>query len=237
MKHKGNRITLWLTALTGVGVLACALALKAAEPDSTQALRHEAETLMQHARELKQQGQHEQAQKVMREAETLQAKAERSERNDASPDRPTDRAELKAKMDKMVEKIHDLRAAGRMDEAMELKQRLQELDRRLAESNRGEFGERPVPPEGRDLPSLHRRLHHVRVAIDNLHAAGMHDLADRLMEPAEKLEQQIRQAQHDTPPGAGRGEGELDSLRAEVRELRQMMHQLKEQLDQPRRER
>jgi len=43
---------------------------------------------------------------------------------------------------------------------------------------------------------MERRLHHLRVAIDNLREAGMHDAAEHLMREGERLQRELGEGHH-----------------------------------------
>ena len=106
------------------------------------------------------------------------------------------------------------------------------------------MAERPQPgaPAGPQA-EIERRLAHVRVAVENLHAAGMHEHAERvkqdaermmreLHEQAERREREAREHREGPRPGAEpRVEALLDQLHQmhrEVQELREMVKRLSE---------
>jgi tetratricopeptide (TPR) repeat protein len=71
-----------------------------------------------------------------------------------------------------------LRAAGRFDEAEAMQQEARDFFERAQP--------RPEPPPG-SPEDFERRIHHVEVAIENLHAAGLHDQAERLVPQLDRL--------------------------------------------------
>jgi hypothetical protein len=98
---------------------------------------------------------------------------------------------------------------------------------------RGE-GDRPRPEGG----ELERRVHHIRVAAENLKAAGLHDQARALMEAAERLVRAHREGGESAhrpdarpdgpdrpqPPGSP---GEVQRLRGEVERLQRELNEIR----------
>ncbi len=237
--HAG-RLLCWLAvlALSGMAFLACADAPRA------QALREKAAALEQKARDLKADGHGEQAQQVMAEVRELLARADKMEQ--AAPgDREQDMAErvaMKQKLAKLQAEVQELRAAGKLDRAAEAKQRAFELQRALEESaarppvKRPELkgprpGERPgpMPPEAAEMQ---QRLRHLQVAIDNLHAAGLHEPAERLAQERERMMDRMR-----AEAGPGREMREqMERLQNQIQELRRALEDLRRQFEELRHE-
>ncbi len=149
-----------------------------------------------------------------------------------------------------------------------LKQEIKELRKKGSGGKRGEFGsarrnrdrqqpgmqqpgmQQPGNPEERE-----RRLHHLRIAIDNLRAAGMNPAADRLQQMIGNM-RQGGQSPMGQPadsglrrgpgPGAGPGQGmnpmwgmvkeRMEQLQAQIQELQQNLKALRQRLDQPQRD-
>jgi len=159
-------------------------------------------------------------------------------------------AVLRREAAELEAKARELKESGRNDEAMRVQREAEELrivaDRRQAEISR----DRPVEPERRrqmeqqqerrrqsqmearpaepEAPEeWERRIHHAEVAVDNLHAAGLHEMAERLERELgawrERLERQVRKSQP------------ADQLADHVRELHQQVDELRQQVDELRR--
>jgi prefoldin subunit 5 len=81
---------------------------------------------------------------------------------------------------------------------------------------------------------LSNRLRHLNAAIDNLHAAGLHEMAERLTQEAEKMRQPFHQApsQPPGPRGSRPPEGELAPLRQEIQELRRAVEEMRRQIEE-----
>lgn len=144
-----------------------------------------------------------------------------------------------------------------------LKQEIKELRKKGHGGKRGEFSsarrnqdrqqpgmQQPGNPDERE-----RRLQHLRVAIDNLRAAGMNPAADRLQQMIGNMRQggQPPMGQPAVPglrrgpgPGAGPGQGmnpmwgmvkeRMEQLQAQIQELQQNLKALRQRLDQPQRD-
>jgi hypothetical protein len=203
------------------------------------------------------------------------------------PNRPRVEEQRRAMQDRAAQlrdKLKDLEAAGKMDQAREVKAQLGELENQmrsgpqpqamarfqerlarlgveiqeLRQNGRNEEADR-LEREARDIKSqfqgppqlgprqegmrqppppmgdLQSRMQHLQIAIDNLHAAGMHDQAERLQQQAEQFKRQMPQRQGPPPGGSEQMAGsfrqmqnELNQLRKEVMELRRLVQDLAE---------
>jgi gas vesicle protein len=219
---------------------------KAAEPNP-QELREKAERLQQEARELKAEGKMEQAQEALRKALELRREADHLREADgpaAGPGQPP-LEELKQRLEQAKARLDEARADGKLEEATRLERQIARMEAVL------ERPDRPVPqrmrpprgplPEGGfpaappEQPEM-RQLRHLEAAIQNLHAAGLHEPAERLSQQAREMRQKLGST--DRPEFAPRPpESELERLRMEVQELRERVRNLGARLDQLSRER
>ena len=130
------------------------------------------------------------------------ALAEESKGAKESEDRPVKERklaarfeELKAMVGKTQAELAEAEKSGREDAAADARARLQKLNAAIADESRKakqeEVRERPDEPRGeapaRREQALGRR-DHLRQAIEHLHAAGMHDAAERLAREFPRLE-------------------------------------------------
>lgn len=150
----------------------------------------------------------------------------------------------------------DERPAGRGEQGDRVGQRAEEL-RVRAERSEGEARPREgkraradeerlrrEPPEQfRETPPLPRepfrswermepeqRIRLVRQAAENLHLAGLHEIAERVAEEASRLER----SQRGMAGGEERGPvlpPEMERLQSEVAELRKIIHELRERVE------
>jgi hypothetical protein len=137
-----------------------------------------------------------------------------------------DRARVQARLEELKAAIHRAAEAGRGDEAERLEREAHELMRMLEQRP----GERPPgAPEGGERE---RRLHHLRAAIENLHAAGLHEPAEALARQAEALMRGGDMPREPRPEGGPRPEGPPPHLERAVDELRQQMEEMRRQMDE-----
>ncbi len=132
-----------------------------------------------------------------REAEERRDRAE-SERREGEPRRPEGRRDESNfqphahEAQELHQRFQDLVAAGRMEEAAQVKRHLDEM-----EAPRGE-SRKPQAQGGHGPEEAGQRLKHLVIAIENLHAAGNHELAEGLQR---QVEQMNRHAQEPRGPG------------------------------------
>ncbi len=156
------------------------------------------------------------------------ADRERPEREGPPRDFPP-RERIEQRLDKLRGAMHRAAEAGREEEANRLEREIHELERML------EHGppHRPHHPE-----DMERRMRHVREAAENLHAAGLHEHAERLMREAEQMMHRMREGRPPHPEAGRRPKpdrpfppgGEIERLRDEVEELRHQIRELREVL-------
>ena len=158
------------------------------------------------------------------------------------------RPELQREIGHLKERLQDLVATERrLKEANAPKQELVEvlkqiigIERELNQLHAHRARRRERRPEFREhaekLEVATRRIHHIRVAAENLEAAKLHDLAGELREKAKSMERDVREAKKHLAAemkktqaaGLGRVVNELreqvERLRDEVKELRQQVN-------------
>ncbi|MHC4549405.1 MAG: hypothetical protein ACYTEZ_11575 [Planctomycetota bacterium] len=97
---------------------------------------------------------------------------------------------------------------------------------------------RPYGPRDREGGEIERRIHHLRVAAENLGAAGYPERARELLQSAEELERKLRAEGERGPRGVEQRVRELEEtvhqLREEVHELRRMVEEIRQHLKTPR---
>jgi beta-lactamase regulating signal transducer with metallopeptidase domain len=127
-----------------------------------------------------------------------------------------EREELMAHARELHEAMENARREGNEGAAREIAEKIEGLKREFQRTEREireireEFGRRERPRgEGGPREDIERRLHHLRVAADNLRAAGMHEQAGQLMQHAERLARELH---------GPRPEGERERPRPEHRE-------------------
>lgn len=156
-------------------------------------------------------------------------------------------AALRARADRMEEKVRALKAEGRAEEAEKLNLEVREL-RQLAQREGAPAPGDARPSERRNpkeqMAGPRQKLEHLKIAIEHLHAAGLHPAAERLTRQAEEMAGRLRQGE--AGPGregpgprarAQRGSpGDVERLRAELDELRRVVRDLQRRLEESRRD-
>ena len=111
--------------------------------------------------------------------------------------------ELRAKAKTLQRQAEQLSQEGRRDEADKLAREAKELFQAAQKHDQREPNERKAgsKPTGKHTPELPealtdagRRIKHIHIAVENLHAAGLHDVADELSERAEGMQRELQQA-------------------------------------------
>jgi chromosome segregation ATPase len=146
-------------------------------------------------------------------------------------------------------RLHELRdRARRLKEIDGPKSEMEEVHMQIArteamlrklQGQRDERGGDPRPDKNPDADKLAMaadRIKHLRMAAEHLMAAEARDLAKQLMEKAEAMERELREAKARMAEGGPRQRGgqgsdgvgelreEIERLRAEVRELREQLN-------------
>lgn len=140
-----------------------------------------------------------------------------------------DRPLLMRRLEELKAAMAKAREAGQREVVERLEREMHEVLQRL--------GERPGDRPGPEAAELQRRMAHVRAAIENLRAAGMHDQAEALARQAEGW-----MRERGTPPGRppeGRERPDMPPpvahLEHAVQEMREQMQQMREQMEDMRR--
>jgi beta-lactamase regulating signal transducer with metallopeptidase domain len=166
---------------------------------------------------------------IERQAHQLERRAHGFER-EAAEERL---AEMKADLERLAR-------AGHHEEAHQVEEELHRMTRELQRDalqqqeleRDAQQQERRRSPERDDVE---RRLEHLRIAVDNLHAAGLHDQAEELARAAERLVHPDR-GPDDRRGGPERQHGPaleqaVDLLHDQMAEMRDQIRGLQEQLE------
>ncbi|MBL9133610.1 MAG: hypothetical protein JNG86_20540 [Verrucomicrobiaceae bacterium] len=146
----------------------------------------------------------------------------------------------KQKLHTLLERAHDARAAGRLDEAKELSAQADHLRKEL-QSHVGikEARKEPEKHGGKTPPyfkgAAAERLQHIMQAVEHLKAAGLHEPAKNIEEIAQNLRRELQEHMQRQQAAAhadkGKRPGETKA-HAELEELRQQMRRMAEQIEQ-----
>jgi chromosome segregation ATPase len=216
-------------------LLGRATALRASQPEE---LRSKARAFQRAAAALSEIGRTEAAEQLKREAQEIIREAERQE---SQVKRESPRPEIEREIRHLMERLQDLRVkqkkqveknASEQDQAV-VRERISGTERELrALTERLAAAHQPRPEfdaQARQIKEAAQRLHHIRVAAENLKAAGIHDVAVKLTEQADKMERDIREAKERLANVMDRS-GSPDPRNAEIRELRKQNERLQEEI-------
>ena len=235
--------------ILGLLLFCCGSVLWASEADE---FRERAKALRKKASISAEQGNKEQAERLERESAELLEAAERMELKAKGRGEKGNRPGIDKEVHHLKERLQDLRAKEQKmreanapeQEVAEVREQIAGTERELQQIHAHHAGHGDLPPEFRaqaeKIEVAGRRIHHLRVAAENLKMAEMHDLAHKLMEQAEAMERDVQEAKqrlaaemhkgHERPGEHGPDvvrelKDEIHRLRAEVRELRQKVEQ------------
>jgi hypothetical protein len=187
--------------------------------ESPEAWMMKVRELRDRAREMQAAGREEAARDLAEQAERVQRELAEQRRPRA---RETAPSPLERELREVITEARRRAAGGNHEAAQELQRRAAEIReelqaRRMHEGERKREGAAPGPEE------IERRLHHVRVAMENLHAAGLPDVAHHLEEVAADLERALHRG--------GPGRDPIHHLQAQIEELRGVVGRLAEQME------
>jgi chromosome segregation ATPase len=224
-----------------------------------KALSEQAAALQRELEGLRRDDQAEQARKlrdklaqVRAAADLLQAEVRRREQQVSGPregaDRPRpDREQLVRRLEELKAVVGRLAEAGKRDEAEANEREVREIIRLLEVRP-----DLPPPPAG--VPEeLQRRIGHLKVAIENLRAAGLNEQAQQLVQQVDRLIEEHRRLTGRAPepprppeprerpvppelverleqqgPAIRELNAAMNELRQQMAELRQMIQQLRQ---------
>jgi DNA repair exonuclease SbcCD ATPase subunit len=226
-------------------LLLCGGVLFASEADE---LRERAKAMQKEASVLAERGNKEQAERLEREAGELLEAAERMELKAKGRGEQDDRPGIDKEVQRLRERLQDLLAKEKElreanaseKELAKVREQIAGTERELHAIHAHHAGQGKLPPEfhaqAEKLEAASRRIHHLRVAAENLKMAEAHDLAHQLMEKAEGMEREVQDgkkrlaaevqkvhSQEHGPDVVRKLKEEIERLRAEVKELRQQV--------------
>lgn len=205
-------------------------------------LREKAQAMKRQAAELKERGRVKAAEDLARKAAELAEAAERLEGK-----HPKVSGEEVEKLQGLLRDMHEKQR--RMKEAGASPKELAEMQMRIAKTEQ-EFArlrvaqvrqfaggrgpgvlEHPTPEMMAQLEEAGRKIKHLRIAAENLHAAGADDLARQLMKQADEMERAAHEAKMRMMEKVKRHGGpEIGGIPAQIEELRREVGRLREEM-------
>lgn len=227
-------------ALMSVVLVAGAVAV--AWSSEADELRAKAKRMQQEAEQLAQNGHEEEAEKFGREIkELLQA----AQRHDQKPLNRSDNeiSELRQQLKALTEKAHALKETNNEEGLAKLREHKAAIERELAELE-GRQRRKLAPKHGKQsdkvsegMEDASRRIKHIQIAVENLRAAGIHDVAEEAARRAEAMERELHQVreralaeQNGTKKGLSKHGDPLDELRHELQRVRAELNELRDEI-------
>ena len=205
---------------TLVVFLAVAAFVWASESDE---LREKAEAVQREAAQLAERGHQEEAANLKRKAMEMFEEAERLEHH--RPDqREAEIMELRRLLEKLRLEERELAGHdGNRERLEDVRREAQRVEMELRELSHDAHREHAAPHE-----EIARRLEHMRIAVEHLNQAGLHDIAEHVSERAHAAERELHE--HDQHGGDAMHEivRQLEEIRHEVGRLRDEVNELRE---------
>ncbi len=158
--------------------------------------------------------------------------------------------QLKERLQDLIAKARQLREANAPDQQLaEVQAEISEIERNLRtihakhsdQANHREYQgiHREFRQQAEKLEAASRRIHHIRVAAENLKQAEIHDVAHQLMETAENIEQDVKRAKQQlakeihnaNAQPREHGPDAIQELRNENERLKQMVKELTRKIE------
>ena len=213
-------------------------------------LRAKAKAVQKEAEQLAKDGHPDEADKHFRAVKELLQAAERHEqKSPKSANSNNEIEQLHQQLKALAQKEQALNESENDDGLAELHKHRAGIVRMLAELEE-HHGRKPGQkqvgkhqgklPEG--LDDAARRIRHIHIAIENLHAAGLHDVAEELAKRAEAMKHEVHQAHEratkelpspkkELPsPKKGKQADPVDELRHEIQRLRDELNELRQEV-------
>jgi hypothetical protein len=173
------------------------------ERDQIQRKLEELKAAMRHALEA---GKPEEVERLKRVAGDISRSLRERAAQAGPPGQPSggpgpDQERLRQRLESIKQQVELLEKEGKYEEAERLKREAEAMMRKMRERGWEPGPAGPLPPE-----EVERRLHHLKVAVENLRAAGFQQQADALMQLAGRLEGESRRGpgRPEGPPAGGR---------------------------------
>jgi len=204
------------------------LGLTADDQPNPEQLRRQARELQARAAELEKARKSDAAKAASRKARELLEVAKKIERErgggrvrakEGGEDRSSGQREFDQWLRQQELRLRQLREQGKAEQAEELRRY---VERVVAERRNGRRGHpEKEGSNGQERPQG-ERARHLAVAIEHLHAAGLHELANNLARELEGEQEGPRRVERDRD----RPEPGVAELREEVAHLRELLHRL-----------
>ena len=205
-------------------------------------LRAKAKRMQQEAEQLAQNGHEEEAEKLGREIKELLQAAQRHDQK-LSNRSDNEISELRQQLKALTEKAHALKETNNEEGLAKLREHKAAIERELAELE-GRQRRKLAPKHGKQsdnvsegMEDASRRIKHIQIAVENLRAAGIHDVAEEATRRAEAMERELHKVreralaeQNGTKKGLSKHGDALDELRHELQRVRAELNELRDEI-------
>lgn len=212
-------------------------------------LRQKAKAMREEAMQLAKAGNERESESLLKESQLLMEKAEHiSQANKGEKKRKDNPAEeehvrhLKEHLNELLSRQKRLKQDGAPEpEQQEIRAMIEAKENELRMVRAHQNAKPDIPPafhpQAEKLEILARRMHHIRVAAENLKLAEAHDMAHQLMEKAEIMERELHEGKQRLAAEINNSHHKQESLdivrdlRAELEQLRREVKELRQQVE------
>lgn len=212
-------------------------------------LRQKAKAMREEAMQLAKAGNERESESLLKESQLLMEKAEQiSQANKGEKKRKDNPAQvehvrhLKEHLNELLSRQKRLKQEGAPEpEQQEIRAMIETKENELRMVRAHQNAKPDVPPafhpQAEKLEILARRMHHIRVAAENLKLAEAHDMAHQLMEKAEIMERELHEGKQRLAAEINNSHHKQESLdivrdlRAELEQLRREVKELRQQVE------
>ena len=212
-------------------------------------LRQKAKAMREEAMQLAKAGNERESESLLKESQLLMEKAEQiSQANKGEKKRKDNPAQeehvrhLKEHLNELLSRQKRLKQEGAPEpEQQEIRAMIEAKENELRMVRAHQNAKPDIPPvfhpQAEKLEILARRMHHIRVAAENLKLAEAHDMAHQLMEKAEIMERELHEGKQRLAAEINNSHHKQESLdivrdlRAELEQLRREVKELRQQVE------
>jgi hypothetical protein len=228
--------------ITVAAVVLASLIIPAQSLVQADELQDQVQALRRKAAELKEQGRLKVAEDLARQAAELAESAKQPQVQKIRPNVAKEEIlKLEDLLQDLLNKERQMREAGApLDDIAAVEKHILHTERKLDELRSAMKKHVPaengptIPPEAMaKLEKAGLQIKHLRIAAENLEAAGATELAGQIREKADALEKEARAAKARLlKPAAPQNIAQLESIRVEVNALKKQVDQLRDEVKQ-----
>jgi chromosome segregation ATPase len=209
----------------GATIFACLAITAFVWASESDEIRAKAEAMQREAAQLAERGHEEEAANLKRRAMEMLEEAERLQH------RPDQRRADIMEMNRLLETLR--LEEKELEELGGKRERLEDIRREAEriEMELRELSHQPHPEQAAPHEEIARRLEHMRIAVEHLNHAGLHDVAEHVAKRAEAAERELHERE---PRRQNEGDvmhevmKQLDEMRQELGRLRDEVNELRE---------